>query len=318
MVTPDQQIRQRSTAWQRLEELIDRARGGIAQLSAAELQELGQLYRQTCTDLAIARRDYPDHLLTTYLNQLVARAHGVVYRYSLNEPHRIITFFRATLPQTFRATWPMTLVAAILLLLPAIAAFITTFRDPALGEVLIPGIEVLVDQIRAGEEWWLRINEGPAAATAEIMTNNINVAIRAFAGGVTFGLYTAYILVINGLLLGTVSGIAQRLDFAPNLWGFVVGHITLELSAIFIAGGAGLQLGWAILRPGLLSRRHALVVAGRRAVVLLIGCGLILIGAGLIEGFISPTGLPFIVKLIVSIGSGVLLYTYLLFSGHHR
>lgn len=226
MVTPDQRTRQRSTAWQRLEELIDRARGGIAQLSAAELQELGQLYRQTCTDLAIARRDYPDHLLTSYLNQLVARAHGVVYRYSLNEPHRIITSFRFTLPQTFRATWPMTLVAAILLLLPAIAAFITTFRDPALGEVLIPGIEVLVDQIRAGEEWWLRINDGPAAATAEIMTNNINVAIRAFVGGVTFGLYTAYILVINGLLLGTVSGIAQRLDFAPNLWGFVIGHMT--------------------------------------------------------------------------------------------
>lgn len=110
MVTPDQRTRQRSTAWQRLEELIDRARGGIAQLSAAELQELGQLYRQTCTDLAIARRDYPDHLLTSYLNQLVARAHGVVYRYSLNEPHRIITFFHFTLPQTFRATWPMTLV----------------------------------------------------------------------------------------------------------------------------------------------------------------------------------------------------------------
>ncbi|WP_322816838.1 stage II sporulation protein M [Chloroflexus sp.] len=187
--------------------------------------------------------------MTSYLNQLVARAHGVVYRYSLNEPQRIITFFRSTLPQTFRATWQMTLIAAMLLLLPAIAAFITTFRDPVLGEVLMPGIEVLVDQIRADEEWWLRINEGPTAAIAEIMTNNINVAIRAFAGGITFGLYTAYILVINGLLLGTVSGIAQRLDFAPNLWGFVVGHITLELSAIFIAGSAGLQLGWAILRP---------------------------------------------------------------------
>ncbi|MGQ9483175.1 stage II sporulation protein M [Chloroflexus sp.] len=150
------------------------------------------------------------------------------------------------------------------------------------------------------------------------MTNNINVAIRAFAGGVTFGLYTAYILVINGLLLGTVSGIAQRLDFTPNLWGFVVGHITLELSAIFIAGGAGLQPGWAILRPGLLSRRHTLVVTGRRAVVLLSGCGLILVVAGLSEGCISPTGLPFIVKLIASISSGVLLYTYLPFSGHHR
>lgn len=318
MTTPEHQIRQRHKVWQRLEELITRANGGIGQLPADELRELGQLYRQVCTDLAIARRDYPDHTLTNYLNQLVTRAHGVIYRYSAAEPNRVVTFFRYTLPHTFRATWPMTLTAALVFLLPAIASFIAAFRDPALGETFVPGVDFIVNQIRNGEEWWLRINEGPAAASAEIMTNNITVAIRAFAGGVTLGLYTLYVLLVNGLLLGTVAGIAQRFDFASNLWGFVAAHATLEFSAIFIAGGAGLQLGWAILRPGTLSRRGALVVAARRAVVLLIGCALILVVAGLIEAFISPTTLPLALKLFVSISSGVLLYAYLLLSGQDK
>ncbi|MDW8402664.1 stage II sporulation protein M [Chloroflexus sp.] len=318
MTTPDRQIRQRHSAWERLEELITLASSGIGRLSAAELRELGQLYRQACTDLAIARRDYPDHTLTLYLNQLVARAHGVIYRYSAAEPNRVLTFFRFTLPRTFRATWPMTLIAALVFLVPAMVSFFAAFRDPTLGETFVPGMSFIVEQIRNGEEWWLRINEGPAAASAEIMTNNINVAIRAFAGGVTLGVYTLYILLMNGLLLGTVAGIAQRFDFAANLWGFVAGHATLELSAIFIAGGAGLQLGWAILRPGTLSRRGALVVAARRAVVLLIGCALILVAAGLIEAFISPTSLPLALKLVVSFGSGALLYAYLLLSGRDQ
>ena len=313
MLRPDQHIQQRSASWKRLEELINRGSGGIGCLSAAELRELGQLYRQACTDLAIARRDYPDHMVTDYLNQIVARAHGIIYRY--NETQRIITFFQTTLPHTFRTTWPMTLIAALLFFLPAIAAFIITFRDPTLGEALVPDVAMLTEQIRAGEEWWQQINESPAAASAEIMTNNINVTIRAFAGGVTLGLYTAYILIFNGLLFGTVTAIAQRFDFADNLWNFIIGHITLEFSAIFIAGGAGLQLGWAILRPGTLSRRGALVVAGKRAVVLVIGCALILVAAGMIESFISPTNLPFLVKMIISIGSGMLLYAYLLLSG---
>ncbi len=315
MMTPDRQIRQRHTAWERLEELIDDANRGLGQLNASELRELGQLYRQACTDLAIARRDYPDHELTSYLNQLVARGHGVIYRYGARERNRVIHFVRATLPQTFRATWPMTLAAMLMFLIPAIIAFALAYRDPALGEALIPGIDGIVDQIQRGEEWWLRINDSPSASSAEIMTNNISVSIRAFAGGVTLGIYTFYILVLNGLLMGVIAGIAQRFDFAANLWGFVAAHATLELSAIFIAGGAGLQLGWAILRPGVFSRRGALVVAARRAVTLLIGCALILVVAGLIEAFISPTSLPLWFKIFVSLCSGALLYAYLLLVG---
>jgi uncharacterized membrane protein SpoIIM required for sporulation len=198
-------------------------------------------------------------------------------------------------------------------LVPAIIAFVTTYNDPALAGALVPGAEAVVEQVRAGEEWWQRINEeGASVAAAEIMTNNIGVAFRAFAGGVTLGIYTLFVLVSNGIFLGVVAGAAQRFDFADNLWGFVAAHGAIEFSVIFLAGGAGLQLGWAILRPGLLSRRAALVVAARRALLIVLGCVPLLVIAGLIEGFVSPSALPLGVKFAVAAISGAALWGYLL------
>jgi uncharacterized membrane protein SpoIIM required for sporulation len=147
------------------------------------------------------------------------------------------------------------------------------------------------------------------------MTNNIQVAILAFAGGTLLGVFTLYLLAQNGLMLGIVAGASQALGFAPNLWGFVAAHGVIELSVIFIAGGAGLQLGWSVIRPGLLTRRAALVLAARRAAQLLLGCIPLLMIAGTIEGFVSPSDLPLAAKLAVSFTSGVLMYGYLLLAG---
>lgn len=310
----DEFIAQRRANWERLERLIAQAGAGLAGLTASELRELGRLYRQAAADLATARRDLPEHAIVGFLNGLVARGHSAVYRESgAGGTTRIRTFFLTDLPQTFRATWVVTLVACLMFMVPAIIGFGLTMNDPALAGVLMPGAELVVGEVQAGNEWWLRINEeGRSLASAEIMTNNIGVAFRAFAGGVTLGIYTGYILMMNGLFLGIIAGAAQRFAFAGNLWGFIAAHGVVELSVIFIAGGAGLQLGWAILRPGLLTRRGALVVAARRALILILGCIPLLIIAGLIEAFISPSALPLAVKYAVALGSGLALYTYLL------
>jgi len=315
---PDEFIARRRERWARLEALLSRAGASLSGLSASELRELGRLYRQAASDLAVARRDLPDHPVVAFLNRLVARGHGAIYRESgAGGAARVRAFFAADFPRAFRATWPATLAACLMFLLPALAAFIVTYNDPALAGALVPGAEQVVQQVQAGEEWWQRINQqGRSSASAEIMTNNIAVAFRAFAGGVTLGLYTLFVLVSNGVFLGVVAGAAQRFNFADNLWGFVAAHGTLEFSVIFIAGGAGLQLGWAILRPGLLSRRAALVVAARRALLLILGCVPLLVIAGLIEGFISPSALPLTVKVAVSAISGVALWGYLLGVGH--
>ncbi|NJN15357.1 MAG: stage II sporulation protein M [Oscillochloris sp.] len=314
-MSPETFIARKRTDWERLNALLVRAGAGLDTLSAAELIEMGRLYRQATSDLAVARRDFPRHQLAAYLNDLVARSHGAIYRNAGPRPATMLTFFSSVFPQAFRATWPATLAAFLMFLIPALAAFIVTFRDPTLAGALLPGSEPVIEQIQAGEEWWLTINDSPAAASAQIMTNNIGVAIRAFAGGITLGIYTFWVLVTNGLLIGVVAGAAQRFGFAGNLWGFVAAHGVIELSIIFIAGGAGLQLGWSILRPGLLSRRAALVVAARRAVLLLLGVVPLFIIAGLIEGFISPANLPLWIKLTVAAGSGIALAAYLTWPG---
>jgi uncharacterized membrane protein SpoIIM required for sporulation len=311
----------KKTNWERLTVILDRSRiGGLAVLSADELNELGRLYRSVTSDLAVARRDFPSHRVVDYLNGLVARAHAAVYQGRAARGRGILEFFAATFPRTFRATWAYTLAAFLMFLLPAVASFTIAYRDPSAGAALFPGIEERIDDIRAKREWWKEINsDGRAASSSLIMTNNIRVAILAFAGGVLLGVFSLIILAQNGLMLGIVAGASQSLGFAANLWGFVAAHGVIELSVIFISGGAGLQLGWSVVRPGLLTRRAALVLAARRAAQLLLGCIPLLVIAGMIEGFISPSDLPLVVKLAVSFTSGVLLYGYLLLLGReHR
>lgn len=306
----------RRAAWEQLTALLNRARNGLQGLSADELQTLGRLYRQATADLAVARRDFPKHPVSDYLNTLVARGHSEVYRGKSARMSQFVTFVTSTFPHSFRATWGYTLAAFLMFFLPALVSFILAYRDPDSATLLMPGIEDVITDIRNEREWWKQINEdGRAASSSFIMTNNIRVAFLAFAGGVLLGLFTLYVLAQNGLLLGSVAGAAQHFDFADNLWGFVAAHGVIELSVIFIAGGAGLQLGWAILRPGLYTRRAALTLAARRAAQLLIGCVPLLVIAGIIEGFISPSDLPVAVKYVVAIASGVLLYAYLCLSG---
>src|SRR5262245_28499812 len=313
-------IAAKKPGWERLTTLLDRSRlGGLAVLSAEELSELGRLYRSATSDLAVARRDFPTHLVAEYLTSRVARAHAAVYQGRAARRRGLLEFFVNTFPRTFRATWPYTLAAFLMFLLPALASFAISYRDPSAGAALMPGIEDRIQDIRDKHEWWKTINqEGRSASASFIMTNNIRVAILAFAGGALLGILTLYLLAQNGLMLGIIAGAAQSLGFASSLWGFVAAHGMIELSVIFIAGGAGLQLGWSVVQPGLLTRRAALVLAARRAAQLLLGCIPLLVIAGTIEGFISPSDLPLNLKLAVSLIFCLLLYGYLLLAGRER
>ncbi len=313
-------INRKKATWERLSAIVERSRrGGLAALEDEEITELGRLYRSATSDLAVARRDFPGHRVVDYLNGLVARAHAEVYQRRADRSSGLVRYFAVDLPRTFRETWPYTLASLLMFLIPALIGFFITLNDPAAGSLLVPGIDSVISDIRAGREWWKAINdEGRSASAALIATNNIRVAILAFAGGVLLGALTLFVLAQNGLLLGVVAGAAQAYGFSGNLWGFVAAHGVVELSVIIIAGGAGLQLGWAIARPGLITRRAALALAARRAVRLLLGCALLLIVAGVIEGFISPSDLPLTVKFAVALVSGVALYAYLLLAGRER
>jgi uncharacterized membrane protein SpoIIM required for sporulation len=300
--------------WERLDNLLQRIRRGrLRSLDADELYELGRLYRQATSDLAVARRDWPAHPVVQYLNGLVGRAHGEIYRNEATTWRRIRDFVLITFPQTWRRSIIFMLVGFLSFALPALVAFVVSYRDPSQASLLFPAADSIVGDIKAHHEWWRDINDqGRGSSATLIMSNNILISIKAFAGGVLLGLYALYLMVFNGLMLGTIAGLSQFYGFAGRLWDFVAPHAPLELSVIFFAGGAGLQMGYALIHPGLLTRSAALREAAERAVVIMIGCIPLLMIAGLIEGFISPSDLPLWVKLSVSFGTGIALYTYLL------
>jgi uncharacterized membrane protein SpoIIM required for sporulation len=306
--------------WKQLTELLRRSQRAIGQLSPDEVKRLGQLYRSTTSDLALAQREFPNHRVTAYLNQLVAQAHAVVYRSEPLALRRLVRFAKEGFPRIYRETFPFTLTAALLLIIPALIAGLLTNYDPQASTWLLPPqVQALIPQIEDQDLWTdIPIEERPYASSF-IMTNNIRVSFLAFGSGVTAGLLTVYVMIFNGLNIGGLLGLTAHYDVGFELATFMVGHGAIELSTIFIAGGTGLMLGWAIIQPGLLRRRDALALAAQKAVRLIIGCVPLLVVAGIIEGFISPNeniGWP--VKWGVGALTGTLLYLDLLLAGRKK
>ncbi len=311
-MTVNEFIQQREKDWQRLETLINQHKGRKP-LNAREVHELGTLYRAVTSDLALARRDYSDQRVTLFLNQLLTRTHSFIYQQDVSDFRQLVRYFTHRIPQVFRQTAVFTLVAFLLFIVPAITGYRLAYTNPDSADML--GLAAQRESLADQETWTdIPLEERPFMS-AFIMSNNIRIAILAFGGGVSFGLFTIYILMMNGLTIGAVMGLAAHYGMGQPLLAFIIGHGVIELSVVFIAGGGGLQLGWALLNPGPYTRRDSLALAARRAVTLAVVSIPLLIMAGLIEGFISPSELPFLMRAGVGIGSGILLYSYLSLTG---
>lgn len=306
----------RQADWAALEGLLARADRGLGALAPAEIDRLGQLYRRATADLALARRDHARSPTALYLNGLVARAHARIYRGAPLTRQAVVDFFRAGFPRLYRRLLPWTAVAFALFALPAAAAFAAAWRDPAVLERLFgPALQGLVEQVERGETWTDIAPSARSAAASAILTNNISVTFKAFGGGALLGLLTVWVMVQNGLLIGGVFGLLHHHAMAPRLLDFVAAHGPVELSVIFAAGGAGLYMGDALLRPGLRRRVDALSDRARDAALLVLGCAPLLVAAGLIEGFVSPSGVPTWLKAAVGMATGVGLHAYWLGAG---
>jgi len=299
----------RLSKWKRLEELTGRvSRLRLKNLSGEEVREFGRLYRRTAADLAIAREEVTDKRLVNYLNYLVGRAHGAIYRSESSGFGVFINFFRYDFPAIFRKTFPFTLAAFITFILATAFASVVCLLDEGFADRIAPGMR---QDIIGHHNWTDAINSANPLASTSIQRNNITVTFYAFAGGVLAGAGTLLVLVQNGLLLGMVLSLCFRYRF----WEipiFVSAHGVIELTAIFISGGAGLLIGKALLMPGDLRRVDALVENGRLAIKLVLGCIPMLLIAGLIEGFISPAHVPPSFKFSVSAMSAVVMIIYFL------
>ena len=312
----DRFINQRKSAWQRLEDLLKLLDStSLRRLHREEVRELGRNYRRTASDLAIARAESRDPRLINYLNSLVIRAHGRIYQADAQGSARIRGFFARDFPQTFRRTWRYTAVAFGVFLLFSVIGFLGTKFDPEFSELVGVPASFRELYIETKTPWWEDLNEANQVGASRIMTNNVQVTIYTFAFGALFGVGTLFFLAYNGAVNAAVLALTYRAGFGNELLTFMVGHGVIELSCIFIAGGAGLLIGSALLMPGDLSRADALKSRGKDAVRLMMGVAVLLVVAGIIEGFISPAPIPAAIKFSIAAITGVALYSYLLLVG---
>lgn len=312
-------INNRKNAWQRLEELLARLdRTPLKRFHREEVRELGRIYRRTASDLAIARAESRDPRLINYLNNLVIRAHGRIYRADAQGGARIRDFFARDLPRTFRRTWRYTALSFSVFLVFGLIGFVGSYRDAEFSELVgvPPAFRELY--IETKTHWWESLNEENQVGASRIMTNNIQVTIYTFAFGAMFGVGTLFFLAYNGANIGSVLALTYRAGFGNDLVTFMAGHGVIELSCIFIAGGSGLLIGSALIMPGDLSRADALKTRGKDAIRLMVGVAVLLVLAGTIEGFISPAPIDPRIKFSIAAITGIALYAYLLLAGRDK
>jgi uncharacterized membrane protein SpoIIM required for sporulation len=306
--------RERGPAWAELAALVAAARGRPERLRPVDLRRLGALYRAAAADLATARRKWPGDPVVARLSPLVASARQLVYESEPRGPS-LAGFFMHGYWRLVREGPVLLLVAWTLLLAPAGLAAAWAWTDPgAAGGFVPPAFRSVTEPRPEGADLGIPVTE-QAALSSVILTNNIRVSFFAFAAGIAGGLGTAFVLVQNGLLLGTVAGLAFGAGNGVRFVELVSAHGVLELSCIAVSAAAGMRLGWALVRPGRGRRVDALAAEARPAVQLVLGTAPWLVVAGLVEGFVTPAGLGLGIALAVGFGLGGVFWALVLWRG---
>jgi uncharacterized membrane protein SpoIIM required for sporulation len=278
-------IARNAPAWNRLQDLVVRARRGVARLTPDEVDELVALYQRVSSHLSHARTDYRDPTLSMRLNRLVTEAGGVIYRGRSRPGRAVRDFFVWRFPAAVYQSGRFVAASAALLLVPALVVGIWFATS---DEALDAAAPEAVREAYLEEDFESYYSSDSATNFAtEVTVNNIQVAFLAFAGGILLCVPTAVLLVFNGLNLGAAGGLFVSAGESAKFFGLILPHGLLELTAVVIAGAAGLRLGWALVAPGDRRRAEALGIEGRRAVVIALGLVVAFIVAGLIEGFVT-------------------------------
>lgn len=296
--------------WDRLEQLLGRGR----RLTGDEADELVALYQRTSTHLSLIQSSAPDPMLTGRLTQLVARARSTVTgtrRASWRDAARFFTAgFPAAVYRSRRWWIPTALLSTAVGVL--IGWWIATHPEVQ-GAIGAP--EDLKALTQPGGEYETYYSSHPAASfAAQVWTNNAKAAAMCLVLGAFLGLPVLWILFLNmanvGVGLGLMSA-AGRLDV---FLGLILPHGLLELTAVFVAAGTGLRLGWTVIDPGPRTRRTALAEQGRAALGMALGLAAVLFVSGLIEGFVTPSGLPTWARILIGITAeaAFLVYVYVL------
>lgn len=305
-------IKEHKKTWTELEKLLERFYKQKKTISSADIDHLTHLYKKASAHLAYLRTYFPQDEMTSYLNELVIRAHNVIYQEQFKSSHQLAYFFKAQLPALLQKRQLFVGLACLIFCIGALSGFSSIQQDQLnLYQILPQHIAENIDPHRVGEGH-NDINN-PVIST-KIMINNIKVAILAFVGGITFGVMTIYLLFYNGLIIGALAAVFWRSDNSYVFWAYILPHGIIELTAIFIAGGAGLYMGYRMLVPGRYAWKYQFLQSAKESAQLLLATFPLFVIAGTIEGYITPSTLTLTAKYSFAAFTLLLLISYYLYS----
>ena len=310
---------QNKDRWQNYQQLVSKVEKGSRE---ADTSSFPRMFREICTDLALARHRMYGMPMSEWLNGQVIRGHKLIYRRAGGMWARLFRLLAVDFPVALRAEWRLLIVASLSFLLPLAGVAAAGFYWPDFSwveAVLGPGMMEQLDMMYGNK------NDQIANLREEYgsnfmmfcfyIWNNIGIDFRIFAGGILACLGTLFFLVYNGVFFGAVIAYIHVACSKEAFYSFVAGHSSFELIAMVIAGVAGLRIGMGILNRGRKTIGRSLLDAGKKSLPLIYGAALMTLVAAGIEGFWSARDLPSTVKYATGISLWVVVVFYLTFSG---
>lgn len=298
----DAYVATRRQDWQRLAAL-----SGQRRLTGEQVDELVWLYQASATDLSVVRTHNGDPALVGYLSRLVARGRSAVIGVHPNAWREVAHFLTAGFPAMLYRSWRWWVSAAAVGLLVGLAVGVWVAHNPSVqAHIGTPEhIQQLVEHDFADY-----YTEHPSSSFAlQVWVNNAWVAAQCLVFGV-FVLPVLYVVVTNMLNVGVAGGLMAAHGKLDIFFGLITPHGLLELTAVFVAAGAGLRLGWSWISPGTRSRTRALAQEGRATIAMALGLVLVLLVSGLIEGFVTGSSLSTAVRIGIGVAVEILFLAY--------
>jgi uncharacterized membrane protein SpoIIM required for sporulation len=313
VLSVDRYVHENSPEWDRLEELVRHANRPRTRLSDAELDELLMSYQRTSAHLSYVRSTYADPRLTARLTRAVAGARALIYGGQPRAGGAIRRFFGETFPAAVWTARTQIVISSIALIGPWIIVAVWLSNSPAAIEAFAP--EALREAY-INNDFEAYYSSAPAAEfSTQVLTNNIRVSFSAFVSGIAWAVPTLLLLIYNGANIGLATGLFHEAGQATKFWGLILPHGLLEITAIIVAGAAGLRLGWSLIVPGDISRGKALVDEAQRSASIVMGLILVFVIAGLIEGFVTPSSLPTEARISIGVAAFLAFWSYVLAFG---
>ncbi len=300
-------------SWDRLRHLTQQASARPGSLTPDEVDELIGLYQRASSQLSYARNQYRDPALTTELTAVVAGANAALYRRTGSPWAGFRRFFAVSFPA---AVWHLrrqvALSTAALVIPWIIVGLWLSSNDEALTFV---GDET-ARAAYVEEDFEAYYSTGPASEFAtQVLINNIQVSFMAYVAGVFLGVGTVAIIAFNGANVGAAWAVFIVAGQQGRFWGLILPHGLLELTAVVLAGAAGMALGWSLVAPGDRSRADAFTEGARRSVVVILGLILVFVVAGIVEAFITPSPLPTAARVAFGVAVELAFVSYLVAFG---